>query len=159
VHAIARRIHAARRRIRICSPVITSGPVLGTLAELLEAVPAGLSIGGAFDGTQMREVMAQWAGSGTAGWKMEAFRSIVNSGLFSAKASTPYGEGTVHDFMHAKLAVLDDRVFVGSFNLSHSGESNAENVLEIEDAPLADLCADFVDLVAARYPKASSLGD
>ena len=36
--------------------------------------------------------------------------------------------------MHAKVTVADDVVFLGSFNLSHSGEQNAENVLEIHDA-------------------------
>ena len=34
--------------------------------------------------------------------------------------------------MHAKVTVADDTVFVGSFNLSHSGELNAENVLELD---------------------------
>ena len=36
--------------------------------------------------------------------------------------------------MHAKVTVADDVVFLGSFNLSRSGEENAENVLEIADA-------------------------
>jgi phosphatidylserine/phosphatidylglycerophosphate/cardiolipin synthase-like enzyme len=54
--------------------------------------------------------------------------------------------------MHAKVTVADDRLFVGSFNLSHSGELNAENVLELEDAQLADHLAAFVDEVRARYP-------
>ena len=40
--------------------------------------------------------------------------------------------------MHAKVCVCDDTTFVGSFNLSRSGEKNAENVLEIEDAAIAD---------------------
>jgi len=57
----------------------------------------------------------------------------------------------VHDFMHAKVTVADDVVFVGSFNLSRSGEANAENVLEIEDAELADRLAAFVDEIRARY--------
>ena len=52
---------------------------------------------------------------------------------FSGKHSTPYAPDSVHDFMHAKVTVADDIVFVGSFNLSHSGEMNAENVLEIAD--------------------------
>jgi phosphatidylserine/phosphatidylglycerophosphate/cardiolipin synthase-like enzyme len=56
--------------------------------------------------------------------------------------------------MHAKVTVADDRIFVGSFNLSHSGEDNAENVLELEDARLADRLAAFVDGVRARYPAA-----
>jgi len=57
----------------------------------------------------------------------------------------------VHDFMHAKVTVCDDTVFVGSFNLSRSGEQNAENVLEIKDAELADRLAAFVDEVRAKY--------
>ena len=44
--------------------------------------------------------------------------------------------------------------FVGSFNLSHSGEMNAENVLEIADAELSDRLAAFVDDVRKRYPPA-----
>jgi phosphatidylserine/phosphatidylglycerophosphate/cardiolipin synthase-like enzyme len=58
----------------------------------------------------------------------------------------------VHDFMHAKITVADDISFVGSFNLSHSGEFNAENVLEIKDAAIADRLAAFVDEVRALYP-------
>ena len=53
--------------------------------------------------------------------------------------------------MHAKVTVADDHVFVGSFNLSHSGEMNAENVLEIVDPALADRLAGFIDEVRARY--------
>jgi len=59
----------------------------------------------------------------------------------------------VHDFMHAKVTVADDIIFVGSFNLSHSGERNAENVLEIADPRLADELASFIDVVRARYPR------
>ena len=54
--------------------------------------------------------------------------------------------------MHAKITVADDIAFVGSFNLSHSGELNAENVLEIRDAAIADRLAAFVDEIRALYP-------
>jgi phosphatidylserine/phosphatidylglycerophosphate/cardiolipin synthase-like enzyme len=54
--------------------------------------------------------------------------------------------------MHAKVTVADDVTFLGSFNLSHSGELNAENVLEIADPPLADRLAAFVDTIRAKYP-------
>ena len=54
--------------------------------------------------------------------------------------------------MHAKVTVADDVVFVGSFNLSHSGELNAENVLEIADPALADRLAAFIDDIRGRYP-------
>ena len=50
-----------------------------------------------------------------------------------------------------KLVVCDDWVLTGSYNCSHSGEMNAENLLEIHDAALAEQCAAFCDEVHARY--------
>ena len=149
VHAMARSIASAVKRIRVCSPVITSGPILGTLAEVCER--QGLDIGGVYDATQMDEVQRQWGAQAGAAWKISAFHSITSAVRFGAKRSTPYAKGSVHDFMHAKILVADDYVYVGSFNLSHSGEENAENVLQIESAAVADLCAAYIDAVAARY--------
>jgi phosphatidylserine/phosphatidylglycerophosphate/cardiolipin synthase-like enzyme len=51
--------------------------------------------------------------------------------------------------------VADDVSFVGSFNFSRSGERNAENVLEIDDADTADALARYVDEVRGRYPPAT----
>jgi phosphatidylserine/phosphatidylglycerophosphate/cardiolipin synthase-like enzyme len=48
--------------------------------------------------------------------------------------------------------VADDVVFTGSFNLSRSGEENAENVLEIHDPALARHLSTYVDEVCHRYP-------
>jgi phosphatidylserine/phosphatidylglycerophosphate/cardiolipin synthase-like enzyme len=56
--------------------------------------------------------------------------------------------------MHAKVVVADDVVFAGSFNLSRSGEQNAENVLEIHDPALAESLSAYVDEVRHRYPPA-----
>jgi phosphatidylserine/phosphatidylglycerophosphate/cardiolipin synthase-like enzyme len=53
--------------------------------------------------------------------------------------------------MHAKVTVADDVVFLGSFNLSRSGEMNAENVLEIADAALADRLPAWIDHLRSRY--------
>ena len=57
---------------------------------------------------------------------------------FHGKRSIPYTPESIHNFMHAKVTVADDTTFLGSFNLSRSGETNAENVLEIADAALAE---------------------
>ncbi len=148
-HEIANRVAAATRRVRIASPVITSGPVLGTLAELIKSPRADLR--GIYDRTQMEEVDLQWSQNPLSGWKREAFAAIAASGRFESKVSTPYSIGSVHDFMHAKMTVADDTVFVGSYNLSHSGEMNAENVLEIESAPFADLCSAYIEKIMAKY--------
>jgi phosphatidylserine/phosphatidylglycerophosphate/cardiolipin synthase-like enzyme len=150
VHEIAQRIATAERRVRVCSPVVTSGPVLASLAEALSRQP-GLDLAGCYDRTQMDEVMRQWSRRPTSSWKRAAWDAIRRGMRWGAKRSTPYRPGSVHDFMHAKCLVADDTVFTGSFNLSHSGESNAENVLEIESPALADRFATFVDIVAARY--------
>ncbi len=149
VHEMARSISSATRRLRICSPVITSGPILGALAEACEHGQADIS--GVYDATQMDEVQRQWGAQATASWKIAAFQSIATAVRFGAKRSTPYAKGSVHDFMHAKILVADDYVYVGSFNLSHSGEQNAENVVQLVSRPVADLCAAYIDAVAARY--------
>jgi phosphatidylserine/phosphatidylglycerophosphate/cardiolipin synthase-like enzyme len=155
-HRIANRIGSARRRIRIASPVITSAPILGTLAEV--AADRKVDLAGVVDATQVHEVLYQWHENGNSTWKTPALRFLLENGHISGKASTPYGPGTVHDYMHAKVTVADDTVFVGSFNLSHSGEMNAENVLEIEDPALAEQMATFIDQIRAKYPPVRLLG-
>jgi len=149
---IAHRIARSKKRIRICSPVMTSGPVLGALAE---AVSDGkCDVAGVVDATQMKGVFHQWQLNGNSEWKMPAIRRIFANGRFTGKNSMPYGQGDVHDFMHAKVVVADDYLFTGSYNLSHSGEQNAENVLEVENPALADQLAAFVDEIHALYPAA-----
>jgi phosphatidylserine/phosphatidylglycerophosphate/cardiolipin synthase-like enzyme len=152
-HRIANRVSRARERVRICSPVLTSAAVLGSLAE---AVADGrVDVAGCVDATQMQGVYYQWRTNGNAAWKMPLVEAIFRRAPFAGKQSTPYGRGDdVHDYMHAKLTVCDETVFVGSYNLSHSGEKNAENVLEIRDGELADRMAAFVDEVRALYPAA-----
>jgi phosphatidylserine/phosphatidylglycerophosphate/cardiolipin synthase-like enzyme len=98
------------------------------------------------------QVIDQWHQNGNAAWKEPLLRTVLTQAPFSGKHSTPYAPGSVHDYMHAKVTVADDTVFVGSFNLSHSGERNAENVLEIADSALADELAAFIDAVRGRYP-------
>jgi phosphatidylserine/phosphatidylglycerophosphate/cardiolipin synthase-like enzyme len=147
---IGTRIGCAEQRVRIASPVITSGPILGTLAEV--AADGKVDLAGVVDATQIREVLHQWHENGNATWKLPSLRFLMERGHFTGKRSTPYAPGAVHDYMHAKVTVCDDLVFIGSFNLSHSGEQNAENVLELQDAALADRMAGYIDQVRALYP-------
>jgi phosphatidylserine/phosphatidylglycerophosphate/cardiolipin synthase-like enzyme len=148
-HAIAKSISSARVRLRICSPVITSGPILGALGDV--TLRGLVDISGVYDATQMDEVQRQWGMQPSASWKTAAFQSIVTAVRFGAKRSIPYSKGSVHDFMHAKILVADDFVYSGSFNLSHSGEQNAENVVQLESPQIANLCASYIDVIAARY--------
>jgi phosphatidylserine/phosphatidylglycerophosphate/cardiolipin synthase-like enzyme len=149
-HRIAKAIGSARRRVRIASPVISSAPILGTLAQV--ASDGKVDLAGVVDATQIAEVLAQWHENGNAEWKAPLLRTTLTRAPFSGKVTTPYAPGSVHDYMHAKVTVADDTVFVGSFNLSHSGELNAENVLELTDPQIAEQLAAFVDEIRGRYP-------
>lgn len=150
-HRIARAIGAARRRVRIASPVLTSGPILGTLAEV--CAECRVDVRGVCDWTQVLQVFDQWQHHNPASaWKAPLLARVLEGARFHGKRSTPYAPGAVHDYMHAKVTVADDTVFIGSFNLSRSGEANAENVLEIADRAVADQLAAYVDAVYARYP-------
>jgi phosphatidylserine/phosphatidylglycerophosphate/cardiolipin synthase-like enzyme len=146
-HLEAERIGEAKRRVRICSPVVTSGPVLGTLAEF--AGRSRFDLTGAYDATQMDEVQRQWGAVASNHWKIEAWRAIAPR--LSGKVSTPYAPGSVHDYMHAKFVVADDEVLMGSYNLSKGGEENAENVLHIVNEEIAVAFTDFADRLAKRY--------
>ncbi|MDQ2983869.1 MAG: phosphatidylserine/phosphatidylglycerophosphate/cardiolipin synthase family protein [Actinomycetota bacterium] len=147
---IARTIARAKRRVRICSPVISAAPVLATLAQVVSE--GEIDVAGCVDATQVLQVEGQWEANGNVAWKLPLLERVM-AGEFTGKRSTPYGPGTVHDYMHAKAVVADDIVFTGSFNLSRSGEKNAENVLEIHDAELAERLAGYIDEVRRLYPR------
>jgi phosphatidylserine/phosphatidylglycerophosphate/cardiolipin synthase-like enzyme len=147
---IAEAIGLAKTRVRIASPVLTSGPILGTLAEI--GAEGKVDVLGVCDWTQLHAVFGQWKLNTGSQWKIPLLAGVLETAKFNGKNSTPYGPGTTHDYMHAKITVADDISFVGSFNLSRSGEMNAENVLEIHDAALADELAAFIDKIRALYP-------
>jgi hypothetical protein len=78
---IAQAIGSAERRVRIASPVITSGPILGTLAEVVS--DGRIDVAGVVDVTQIREVLQQWRVNGNAPWKEPALRAVVGRAPFS----------------------------------------------------------------------------
>ncbi len=146
-HAVARHIAAARRRIKVCSMLITSGGILGALADVRHRGRVA-DYGGIYDRTQMEGVFDQWRG-GPAEWKISAFAQVAQG--LAGKRSTPYTPAGRHDFMHNKVLVCDDTVITGSYNLSHSAEENAENLLMIRDPDLAERYVAYVDGLVKRY--------
>ena len=152
-HRVAKHIGKARERIRIASPVLTSGPILGTLVEVVNE--ARCDVAGVVDDTQVDQVFGQWKANGVSASKIPLLQRVLEGARFSGKESTVWSPSSLHDFMHAKVVVADDTAFVGSYNFSRSGERNAENVLELRDPALADRLAAFVDEIRARYPTAT----
>jgi phosphatidylserine/phosphatidylglycerophosphate/cardiolipin synthase-like enzyme len=156
-HRVAKSLGKARKRIRIASPVLTSGPILATLVETVNEQRC--PVAGVIDDTQVDEVFYQWRTNGVSAWKIPLLRRVLEGGSFSGKITTPWTPTSLHDYMHAKVVVADETSFVGSFNFSRSGERNAENVLEIRDEEVADRLAGYVDEIRARYPPATPPGD
>jgi len=152
-HRVAKHIGKACERVRIASPVLTSGPILATLVEVVNEQRC--DVAGVVDDTQVDQVFGQWRTNGVSAWKIPLLRRILEGAAFSGKTTTPWRPGSVHDFMHAKVVVADETSFVGSFNFSRSGERNAENVLEIRNGSVADELASFVDAIRSRYPPAT----
>ena len=155
-HRIAKHLGKARARIRIASPVLTSGPILATLVEIVKERRCDLA--GVVDDTQVDQVFHQWKTNGVSAWKIPLLQSVLEGAPWSGKESIPWTPESLHNFMHAKIVVADDTAFVGSFNLSRSGERNAENVFEIRDSGIADRLATFVDEIRGNYPPASVPG-
>ncbi|MDQ2919822.1 MAG: phospholipase D-like domain-containing protein, partial [Verrucomicrobiota bacterium] len=63
----------------------------------------------------------------------------------------PYTPTGRHDFMHNKILVVDDTVITGSYNFSRSAQYNAENILFIESAALAQTCSEYIDHLLGKY--------
>jgi phosphatidylserine/phosphatidylglycerophosphate/cardiolipin synthase-like enzyme len=148
-HAIARYIHQARRRIKVCSMLLTSGTILGALCDVLQSGRLA-EYNGVYDRTQMEGVFEQWRGQPSE-WKIQAFEQAAAP--LAGKRSTPYTPTSPHDFMHNKVLVCDEVVITGSYNLSHSAQENAENVLMLHDPDLARGYATYIDGLVTRYRK------
>jgi phosphatidylserine/phosphatidylglycerophosphate/cardiolipin synthase-like enzyme len=155
-HAAAELVQHAEQRIVIASPVLTSGSILTALADLLaqHSVP----VRGIVDRTQMDEVRGQWGENPQAAWKIRAFQTIARDAPLVGKVSTPWTPQAIHDYMHLKMIVVDDDVLTGSFNFSHSGEDNAENLLRMHSPALAEVCVTFIDSLIKRYGATPAAG-
>jgi phosphatidylserine/phosphatidylglycerophosphate/cardiolipin synthase-like enzyme len=129
--------------------LLNSGALISVLRDLLDA--GQVPISGVYDRTQMEQVLTQWQEVPHNVWKIGAIQDIVARAGLVGKKSTPYTPTTIHDFMHAKILVVDDTVITGSYNFSRSAEFNAENLLMLENAALADAYSAFVDHVMAKY--------
>ena len=76
-HRVAKFLGRARHRVRIASPVLTSGPILGTLVEVVNE--RRCDVAGVIDETQVDEVFHQWATNGVSAWKIPLLRAVLTS--------------------------------------------------------------------------------
>ena len=142
-------IAAARNRLYVASVVLSSGPILAALSE---AIDRGLPLGGLYDGPQMDQVERQWKAANVGTDKLNTWQKVARH--LVRKNSIPFdrqNQSQPHNFMHNKLVVADQIVVTGSFNLSNHAMGNAENVVLIQDAAIAELYAKFIQRLMASY--------
>ena len=146
---IAKRVRAAQRRVRICSLLINSGTLIAELGSLLRE--GRVAVDGIYDRTQMAQVYVQWQEVPQNRWKIGALKDIIARAGLVGKNSTPYTPTGRHDFMHNKVLLIDDTVITGSYNFSRSAQFNAENILFIESALLANAYSAYIDHLKSKY--------
>ena len=146
---IARRVRSAQRHVRICSLLINSGTLIGELGNLLRR--GRVAVDGIYDRTQMEQVYVQWHEVPPNRWKIGALQEIIARAGLIGKDSTPYTPAGRHNYMHNKVLVIDDTVITGSYNFSRSAQFNAENILFIKSAPLADAYGAYIDHLKSKY--------
>src|ERR1700722_12709902 len=142
-------IAAARNRLYVASVVLSSRPILAALSE---AIDRGLPLGGLYDGPQMDQVERQWKAANVGTDKLNTWQKVARH--LVRKNSIPFdrqNQSQPHNFMHNKLVVADQIVVTGSFNLSNHAMGNAENVLLIRDAAIAESYAKFIQRLMASY--------
>ena len=142
-------IAGARNRLYVASVVLSSGPILAALSE---AIDRGLPLGGVYDGPQMDQVERQWKAANVGTDKLNTWQKVARHLI--RKNSIPFdrqNQSQPRNFMHNKLVVADQIVVTGSFNLSNHAMGNAENVLLIRDAAIAELYTRFVQRLMASY--------
>ena len=146
---VAKRVLKARRRIVFCSMLINSSKLLNALMRVLDEQK--LELWGVYDKTQMDGVLHQWDENPQVQWKVEAVHRLLREAEMIGKESLPYRPGHSHNFMHNKLLVIDDAVITGSYNLSHSAQANAENMLAIESPSLAEDAIGYISMLRDRF--------
>jgi len=145
---ISSQISSARQRIKIASMVITSHSILGALNDAIQHHQVK-EFGGTYDATQMDKTVAQWMKSQNSGGIAETFKAVASH--LAGKHSVPYEPSGKHNFMHNKVVVCDNAVVTGSFNFSRNAAMNAENILVIHDAAIADQYSQYIDQLIAAY--------
>jgi phosphatidylserine/phosphatidylglycerophosphate/cardiolipin synthase-like enzyme len=131
--------------------LINSGTLISALLDLLRA--GRVAVSGIYDRTQMSDVYKQWQEVPQNRWKIPALQEVIARAKLVGKNSTPYSPTGRHDFMHNKILVVDDTVITGSYNFSRSAQFNAENILFIESAPLAEAYSIYIDHLIQKYAR------
>ena len=146
--SLANVIERTEQKLTLACVVFTSSRLIRALQGLMQR---NIPVEGVYDWTQMEGVKYQWKLVPANNWKIGAWEEIVQYANLAAKKTTPYTPTSTHDFMHNKIMVCDDVTVTGSYNFSRHAQSNAENILYITSATLAQSYRDYIGKLMQKY--------
>ena len=129
------------------SPVVTSGTVLGTLAEFA----GGRTSTWPASTTPRRWKRSSGSGQRCRGTSGRSRPGTPSRGASRARCPPRTGPARSTTTCTRSPSLPTTRSLVGSYNLSRGGEENAENVLHVVNEEVAVNLSAFADRLAARY--------
>jgi hypothetical protein len=152
---VAERLLASRRRVVVCSMLLSSSRLLRALDRLIDR--GEVSIEGVYDETLMAGLVDVWEHRPELAWKAAAFRRVVGTGRFVGKASGPLPIEGSPNRLGVSALVVDDTVLTGSYSFAHSAGANADHLLTVESPDLADRIVGYARRLQDRYRQTSIL--
>jgi phosphatidylserine/phosphatidylglycerophosphate/cardiolipin synthase-like enzyme len=103
-HRVAKNIGKAHERVRIASPVLSSGPILATLVEVVNE--GRCDVAGVVDDTQVDEVFGQWRTNGVSEWKVPLLQRVLEVADLLARLHAREGRRRRRHDLRRKLQLL-----------------------------------------------------
>jgi phosphatidylserine/phosphatidylglycerophosphate/cardiolipin synthase-like enzyme len=136
------------KKIRIIAMLISDPGILDALAKFR---PSEMDVLGILDPHEMAQVMKPARGKAkdpSLFWFSEGDKRFV------AAPSHAFSQTDNNDFMHNKVMIFDDQTVVaGSYNFSENAESNDENVVVLNAAPVAKAYTKYFEALWTQYRK------
>jgi phosphatidylserine/phosphatidylglycerophosphate/cardiolipin synthase-like enzyme len=137
------------RSVRVLAFLMSDPGILDALAAFSDP---GADIRGVFDPGGMKDATRSTHQDPARFWFLKDDR-------FVGAPSHPFNPAPGHeqDFMHNKVMIIDEHLVVaGSYNFSENAETNDENVLLIDSAPVASAYAGYFDTLFSAYRRRAS---
>ena len=152
-HRVAKAIGRARRRIRIASPVLTAGPILGTLVEVVNEQRC--EVRGVIDQTQSDDVVRQWSTKRRERVEDPAPADDPRARVVRGEARRLPGRGTACRTSCTRRSSSPTTCRSSAPSTSRARASGTRRTWSSCTTPgIADRLAAYVDGLNARYPRA-----
>ena len=153
-HRVAKHLGKARKRVRIASPVLTSGPILGTLVEVVNE--RRCDVAGVVDDTQVDQVFGQWRDERRERVEDPAPAARARGRAVLRQVVDPVVAGRRSTTSCTRRSSSPTTRRSSGASTSRARASGTRRTCSRSTTPaIADRLAAFVDEVRGRYPRAT----